>query len=111
MKTLFVCSFILSGSLAVAEEAPALGFPDSKIEAPPLGIIDNAKQALPPVFGDGSSYQKAPEHRLTLRRRLVSRMPIIVPPRSGDLHMPIKTPDESIEYKMLVKAPDVESVK
>ena len=111
MKTFIVCSFILSGLLTRADEVPAFGFPRSKIEAPPLSLIDNAKQGLPPVFGDGSVYHRGPEHRLTPPRRLVSRMPIIVPPRSVDVHMPVKTPDESIDYKMLVNAPDMESVK
>ena len=110
MKTLIACSLILTGSLALAEEVPALTFPNSKIGVPPLSLLEGAKQGLPPVFGDGP-YHRAPEQPFTRARRSISRMPIVAPSSSVAVNMPIKTPDELVDYKMLVKAPDVESIE
>ena len=110
MKTLIAFSFILTGSLAFADEVPALTFPNSKIGVPPLSLLEGAKQGLPPVFGDGP-YHRAPEQPFTRARRSISRMPIVAPSSSVAVNMPIKTPDELVDYKMLVKAPDVESIE
>ena len=105
MKTLILLYLALLVSPFEAAETPELSFGSARIGASPLSLLESARQRLPPVFG-GSEKRVA-----AIRRRLISRMPIVQPRSDVDDRMRIKTPNPDIDYKLLVKEPVIESGK
>jgi hypothetical protein len=105
MKTLIVLFLALLGAPVEAAEIPELTFGSVRIEPSLLTLLESAKQRLPAVFKDS-------EKRLPgVRRKLISRMPIVEPQAGVDHRMPIKIPNPSIDYKLLVTKPAIESRK
>lgn len=107
----FTFGVAFASAAACAAEAPALAFPEPKIEAPAFSLLEAAKQRLPlgtheSVF---ASFRK-PLPRREEPAKLISKMPILVPGPS-QAKMLIKPPEDGIDYKLLIKKPDVESVK
>ena len=105
MKTLVVFFLALLVSPADATEMPELSFGSARIEPSPLSLLESAKQRLPPIFSDSGKPVAA------VRRKLISRMPIVRPRPGVEDRMRIKTPNPDIEYKLLVKEPEIESEK
>ncbi len=105
MKTLTLLGFAMLVVSVEAAEPPDLSFGSARIETSPLSLLESAKQRLPAVFKDSEKRVAA------VRRKLISRMPIIEPRPGVDRRMPIKTPNPSIDYKLLVKEPEIESGK
>lgn len=105
MKTLILLCLALPVSPVEAAETPDLSFGSARIETSPLTLLESAKQRLPAVFRNSEKRVAA------VRRKLISRMPIIEPRPGVDQRMPIKTPNPSIDYKLLVKEPEIESGK
>lgn len=93
-------------SVAFAGETPR-PFSSSPIELPPLGILDAAKAAIPPVLPD-PNVNPLP-FPAPAPSRYVSRMPVVAPGKIPVTRMPIVRPDETIDYKLTVKTPDMGS--
>jgi hypothetical protein len=97
------------GAISAAPELPT--FSEKAIPAPVLSLSNAVKSGeLSKPGSAGKNITAALRSALPKGpRRLVSRMPIIVPPRPVDGNMPIIAPDPSIDYKLIIKVPGVES--
>ena len=105
MKTL-TAALSLALPIAVAAVETPLAFPDVKLTAPPLSLVENSLQRLPSFLNDFKG-----EGQVVLARQIfVSRMPIIPGALECDPKM-IKTPDPSIDYKLIIKNPEIEQPK
>ncbi|MEO7600005.1 MAG: hypothetical protein ABIV50_13795 [Opitutus sp.] len=111
MKTTLGLALLLTPLLSPAQESPALSFPNSKIESGPLSLLDAAKQALPPVFGNVPVPMLQGRPRTRIPRPVLSKMPIVIPNDNVEYHIQVVKPNESIDYKLTVKDVEVESSK
>ena len=90
---------------AAAVEVP-LAFPDAKLEAPPMSLVENSLQGLPSFLNDFKG-----EGQIAVARKMaMSRMPIIPGARDCDPRM-VKTVDPSVNYKGIIKDPEIENGK
>ena len=112
MKFTLLLLLTIGALSATAGQAPALSFPDKKIEMPALSIAESTRQQLTSrVFGNTDFVARVePAPTSVPVRRVVSHMPIIQPAAGTDAAM-IQTPDARVDYKLAVKDPGVESVK
>src|SRR5688572_27342581 len=106
MKILIVVSFALLNSLAQAQETPALAFTNTRIEFPPLSLIESAKQKMPSPFGNPAIPFRSARRPSIRSSRPLSQMPIVVPSDDVDYKLRVATPDESTDYKMIVIGSD-----
>jgi len=85
---------------ASAIDTPPPGFPEAKIETPPLSLLENSLQGLPSYLNGFRIEVQRP----TEGSRLYSTMPILVPSGDPDPKM-VKAPDASVDYKLTIKNP------
>jgi hypothetical protein len=105
MKTLVSAVFIAFPMAASAVESPP-GFPDTKLEAPPMSLVENSLQGLPGFLNDFKG-----EGPIAVARQMaMSRMPIIPGASECDPKM-VKTIDPSVDYKGIIKDPEIEQEK
>lgn len=90
---------------------PALTFPPTKIELPPLSALEAAHASRNPL-----SFPNPPRPMLPSRptfpragQRLFSKMPILVPRSDIDPKL-ILSPNPAIDYKLRIVVPEVESI-
>jgi len=85
---------------AFAIDTPPPAFPEAKIEAPPLSLIENSLQGVPSFLNGFRNEVQRP----TEGSRLYCAMPIVVPSGDIDPRM-VKAPDSSVDYKLIIKNP------
>lgn len=103
---LWLTVLLMAFAILVKAE-PSFSFPETKIELPPLPLLENAKPLMPPPFSDPGAVHVTAHRVVPKSPNLVSRMPLIAPKSGVEYHLQVKAPDESIDYKLLVKTPDV----
>ena len=112
MKTSVTVCLALIHGVALASDAPQLGFPQATIGLPPLSLNESAMQSLPKPFDNAEpSVRQQSRLRRLGQRKGVSNMPVIQPPSDVHHHLHVQAPDESVDHKMVVKDPDIESAK
>ena len=102
MKAFLAALFSALPVAVLAVDAP-LAFPDAKIDAPALTLVENSLHRPLPNFVSDFGRQQTPTV-------VVSRMPIINPRSDLDPKM-VKAPDPSVDYKLIIKSPDVAPAK
>ena len=111
MKKILATFALLSGTLFAADTS--LTFPERKIELPSLSLTESARYAPSPLnlwsqAGDWFRHQALPA--VVEQKKLVSRMPIVVPKADIDPKL-LKAPDSSVDFKLIVKSPGVVPAK
>jgi hypothetical protein len=102
MNTPLAALFLALPISAFAVDAP-LGFPDAKIDVPPLSLVENSLQRPRPGFVSDFGRQPTPTV-------VVSKMPILVPDGAIDPKF-VKEPDSTVDYKLIIKSPFIEPSK
>ena len=101
-----IAALFVSLPLAAAAVDTPLAFPEAKIEAPPLSLLENSLQGsprLPDMFPRAA--RPAPA-----RTVVDPRMPIVSWAGEIDPGM-VKAPDSSVDYKLIVVPVDSVPVK
>lgn len=111
MRTLIALSIGLVCLAASAEEKGALTFAPAKIAVPGLSLLDGAREAMPPMFGESSNVVLKDRRPSGRRQRLISRMPVVAPPDEVNYHLQVEAPNEATDYKLLMKDPEVDPAK
>jgi hypothetical protein len=82
------------------------GFPQSKIELPPLSLAESARQTPPPWQDPAKSWSNEPIPTPSRAKKFLSVMPVIRPKEGVDYKLIIKAADPTVDYKMLINAPE-----
>lgn len=110
MKHPFLVWLGLSCTLAAAE-SPRPSFSEQLMPLPELSLSAAGRPGEVSLPGpDTKPVGAAVRAPAAEPPRLISRLPILAPPRDVDPNFPVATPDPAIDYKLRLIEPRVESV-